>query len=59
MPIVNPEKLVGLQENADGIRNVGSWSRAMIWYITDLPYQPDLHISPRCEYRLSILVVFS
>lgn len=55
MPVVNPEKLVGLQQNADGIRNVSCTG------VKYLPYYEltakDLHIGTCREYHLLPAVI--
>ena len=54
MPVVNPEKLVALQRNPDGIRNV---SYSMEGYLegskATLTVYADLYISPRCKCTVS------
>jgi hypothetical protein len=48
MPVVNLEKLVALQRNPEGIRNVsGAW-RGNSGILADS--LRDLHLSPRCKY---------
>lgn len=47
MPVVNPEKLVALQRNPEGIRNVSGGWRGNLGVADRLR---DLHLSPRCKY---------
>jgi hypothetical protein len=48
MPVVNPEKLVALQRNPEGIRNVSGGWRGNFGIFADR--RRDLHLSPRCKY---------
>lgn len=50
MVVVNPEKLVSLQHNADGVRNVSDiYEGEPYAYAIYTDKQEDLYFSPCCE----------